>query len=282
MASNGAKKKKKSKYLWRKIAAVLVFLAVVAGILMSITLFFNVHSIQVKGKLEIYSRESIVKASGLQVNMNMFKFSINGVQRKIMNTLPYVASVSVKRSLPDKVIIEVKEADNALILPYDGGVLVLSQDLGIIKSVAEYKGKAMTIKGIEPVSLKDGDVLEDDEPIRIENLKQLIALLADKSLLSSTTIVDTGDKLDLKLEMEGRITVELGTSGNMERKMLMLAKMMSEHIGEEEYGILNLKVAGKATFTPMSMEEYTGAVPGIEEPDEVPGEETPVENGENE
>ena len=255
-------------------------LAVIAGMVLSLTVFFKINVIQVKGRLEIYSREQIIQASGLQMNDNMFRFSAAAVSSRIMKSLPYVATVKVTRNLPNRVVIQITEAENALVLPLeDGRYLILSQDLDIIGTEDFYGGKCMLIRGITPVSTEHGKALEDEEEdsTRIENLRALIDAMSEVGMLSSASGVDVGSKLDIGLEMEGRVRVQLGTMGNLNRKMLMLREMMLNQIGEEEMGVLNLTVAGRATFSPMSYEEYHGHPEEPEEPVEEPVEEPPVE-----
>ncbi len=281
MAREEGKRRTESKYVWRRLAAFALFLLLVAGIVLSLTVFFKLRVVQVKGAMEIYTREEITAASGLKAGMNMFRFSTQAVERRILRTLPYASQVKVTRKLPDKVLIEVTEADNALVLPYEGGVLVLSQDLTVIGREESFRGgKCLTILGIEPVSAEQGTELADERPERIENLKKLIAALASRGLLSRATRVEVGDKLDLLVLMEDRVYAKLGTSAEMDRKMLMLEEMLDNQIGEEEYGILNLEVAGKAVFAPMKPEQFGIEVLGEEPPappEETPGEEVPEE-----
>ena len=129
---SGKKRRTESKYVWRRLAAFALFLLLIAGIVLSLTVFFKLRVVQVRGTLEIYTREEISAASGLKAGTNMFRFSTQSVEKRIMRTLPYASEVKVTKKLPDKVLIEVKEADNALVLPYGDGVLVLSQDLTVI------------------------------------------------------------------------------------------------------------------------------------------------------
>ena len=83
--------------------------------------------------------------------------------------------------------------------------------------------------------------------------------------------------------MENRVYVKFGTSAEMERKMLMLREMMDNQIGETEYGILSLEVAGKAVFSPMTKEAFEIEVLGIEpvSPPEEEGGTEGEDEGEN-
>ena len=244
------RKRNRRKFLFRRIAALIVFIAVIVGITMSVSAFFYIDSIEVKGGLEIYSKQEVVEASGLKENESLFGFRISAVENTIKNTLPYVSTVSVKRTLPSKVTITVTESPNALVLPYQGGSLVLSQDFTIIKNVSFYDGKALSIYGINPASYSKGDVLADaEDEAKMDNLKLIISELQNDDLLSGATSVYVSDKLNLYLVYEDRLLAELGTSSNMERKILMLKEMVNNQLDIDEIGTLDLSISGRATFS---------------------------------
>ena len=88
----------------------------------------------------------------------------------------------------------------------------------------------------------------------------MIGHLSDLELLSDATSVNTSDRLDLCLLMDGRILVKFGTSGDMERKFLMLSEMLNNQLKEDDSGILDLSVSGKATFAPRNEEDMALAI----------------------
>ena len=101
-----AKKKKKtaSVYIWRRISAILIFAAVVTGIVLSLTVFFNIENIEVRGSLEIYTKQEVSNASGLRKGDNIFRFSAYNTKNKIMRELPYISEVIIKRYLPSSML----------------------------------------------------------------------------------------------------------------------------------------------------------------------------------
>ena len=257
----GGKDKKKGRiavqFVLRRVAAVLVFLLVIAAIVVTFTLFFHVKTIDIKGTLEIYSKQDILDASELKPNQSMFSFSAKTVERRIEGKLPYVAKVTVKRTLPSKVSILVEEADNALVLPYQtGGYLILSRDLRIIRRSEGYSGKALEIYGVSPEDTSAGKEITDEEELHVENLRLLLDYMEKYHVLSGATAVNVSDKLNLEVIYGDRIYAVLGTSSNMERKIRMLEEMVTNQLGQEEYGKLDLSVAGKATFASLSQEDY--------------------------
>ena len=264
MADTGSKRRKRRKtaavYIRRRITAILIFAAIVTGIVLSLTVFFNIENIEVKGKLEIYTKQEVSNASGLRKGDNIFRFSAYNTKNRIIHDLPYISDVVIKRILPSTVTISVKEADNALVMVCSGSYLILTQDLKIINSLSSYSGKSMMIYGIEPMSMKSGEMLTSENEAAVKNLRDMVRYLAELDLLTDATAVNSSDRLDLALLMKGRILVKFGTSGDLERKFLMLAEMIHNQLSEEDMGILDLSVSGKATFAPRDDAALAAAV----------------------
>ncbi len=264
MADTGSKRRTRrrsaSVYIRRRITAILIFIAIVTGIVLSMTVFFNIENIEVKGKLEIYTKQEVSNASGLRKGDNIFRFSAYNTKNRIIHDLPYISDVVIKRILPSTVTISVKEADNALVMVCQGSYLILTQDLKIINSLNTYSGKSLMIYGVDPLSTKPGDMITAENESAVKNLRDMVRYLAELDLLSDATAVNSSDRLDLALLMNGRVLVRFGTAGDLERKFLMLAEMMHNQLSEEDRGILDLSVSGKATFAPRDDAAFAAAV----------------------
>jgi len=242
------RKKTASVYIVRRITALLLFAAVVTGVVLSLTVFFNIENIEVKGMLEIYTKQEVSNASGLKKGDNILRFSAYNTKNRIIKELPYISDVVIKRVLPSTVIISVTEADNALTLVCSGGYVVLGHDMRVIDTVPTYNGKSLMIYGIEPSSRTSGKPLEAEDQNAVDNLRTMIDYLSRLGLLSEATSINTADRLDLTLLMDNRILVKFGTAGDIDRKFLMLAEMMNNQLSDTDMGILDLSVSGKATF----------------------------------
>ena len=243
-------KKTASVYIMRRVTAILLFFAIVAGVVLSLTVFFNIENVEVKGALEIYTKQEIANISGIRKGSNIFRFSAYNAKNRILRELPYISDVIIKRVLPSTVVITVKEAPNALVVVCSGGSLIISQDMKILNEAAANPSKSLMIYGIEPVSRKTGAVLASENESAVSILQTLIGQLNELELLADASAVNTSDRLDICLLMKGRVLVRFGTSGDIERKCLMLAEMMNNQLEDGDMGILDLSVSGKATFAP--------------------------------
>ena len=244
----------------RRVTAILLFIAVVTGVVLSLTIFFKIEDIQIKGLLEIYTKQEVSAASGLKKGDNILRFSVYNTKNRICRQLPYISDVVIKRVLPSTFVISVKEEDTAIVVVSKEGSLIVTKDLKILSSAGAFPGKALMIYGIQPSNRKPGEKVTSEDKDSIKSLSEIINQLSSLELLSDTSAINTADKLNVAMVMRGKILVKFGTVGDIERKCLMLAEMMNNHIEESDMGILDLSVSGKATYAPRNDKELAEAI----------------------
>jgi len=77
--------------------------------------FFAIAKIDVLGEPKTLSTQEILERSGVQLGTNLFQVDIQGIQAKL-KTHPFFKSVTVQRSFPHTLVIEVKEYYPELVL----------------------------------------------------------------------------------------------------------------------------------------------------------------------
>ena len=105
---------KKKMYRKRKIRrAFMTLLLTVAvlcvGVVLVFSLFFKINTINIIGKTP-YATKTIVEKCGVAIGDNLFRISEDDLAENLSQELPYIKSVTVKRKLPDELIIEVEPA----------------------------------------------------------------------------------------------------------------------------------------------------------------------------
>ena len=91
------------------LGKLLIMLAVVAAIVFGVAIFFKVNTIEVQGN-SVYSADQIIEASQIQQGDNLLTVNKALAVGNIKAALPYVEDVSIARSLPDGIIIQVRES----------------------------------------------------------------------------------------------------------------------------------------------------------------------------
>ena len=95
----------------RQALHYLLILAVAAAIMaaLSLTVFFKIETVEVTG-LTKYAAEEVIQASGVQVGQNLFRVSEKKVNGLLTQQFPYIQEVTLKRSYPARLTLEVTQA----------------------------------------------------------------------------------------------------------------------------------------------------------------------------
>ena len=91
------------------LGKLIIMLAVVAAIVFGVAIFFKVNTIEIQGNT-VYSADQIIEASQIQQGDNLLTVNKALAVGNIKAALPYVEDVSIARSLPDGIIIQVRES----------------------------------------------------------------------------------------------------------------------------------------------------------------------------
>ena len=116
---------------------LVIMLALVAAVVFGVAVFFKVSRVEVQGN-SLYSAEQVVQASGIEAGDNLLTLNKATVAGNIITQLPYVEKVSVGRSMPDAVILEVQESTARFAVMSDTNVIWLINSSG--KALERYDG----------------------------------------------------------------------------------------------------------------------------------------------
>lgn len=256
------KKNKRKKLIVR---SVIFFLFLVIGVILVLTMFFNISEITVSGDA-VYPAEDVVNSSGVVIGDNLIFISKDEINEKISTELPYVDSVKIKRHLPTglELIITKTEAKYAII--QDGYYTLLNKNGKVLESGLEFIGENITLLNMGEITSADigTDIVPANE--KVFDKLVLVSNACEECNLENITSIDLSDIYNIKLVYQGRITLELGeTDKDNTYKKLALGKSAIETQNEEnEYykGTINLTVEGKGYWS----EETSTTEPQTEEP----------------
>lgn len=256
------KKNKRKKLIVR---SVIFFLFFVIGVILVLTMFFNISEITISGDA-VYPAEDVVNSSGVTIGDNLIFISKDEINEKISTELPYVDSVKIKRHLPTglELIITKTEAKYAII--QDGYYTLLNKNGKVLESGLEFIGENITLLNMGEITSADigTDIVPANE--KVFDKLVLVSNACEECGLDNITSIDLSDIYNIKLVYQGRITLELGeTDKDNTYKKLALGKSAIETQNEEnEYykGTINLTVEGKGYWS----EETSTTEPQTEEP----------------
>ena len=235
---------------------VLCLLALVVALTAGATVFFRVEVVSVEGNHR-YSREEIVEVAGIQQGDNLYAWNKFRVADQLLQSLPYIGEVSIRRVLPSTVVITVSEWDAvARILPYDdpeepaepdGGTEEEAEPLPAAQEpwLISGKGKllesagadspAMAVHGLTALLPQAGEPLAvpQGQQARLDGLLGLLAALEEAGMTGEVSQVDLGST-QMELRYADRFTVKLELNADFRYELQVLKAVREDQ--ENKHG----------------------------------------------
>ena len=244
--TNQRRKKNRRKKLIIRATLCAIFL--IAGVILALTMFFNISEITVTGDT-VYSVDDIIEKSGVQIGDNLIFVSKNKINEQIATELPYVGSVKIKRHLPTSLELIITKTDAVYAVVINGYYTLLDENGKVLEKDLEYVGENIILLNLgEEISAETGKTITTSDEVYLEKLFSVRSAYVECGI-EDITAIDLSDVYDIKLVYQGRITIELGETNkeNLSKK-LALGKAALETQNEENMlyrGTINLSVDGK-------------------------------------
>ncbi len=287
---------------------ILLFLFLsVTGVILSLTVFFNIETIEVQGS-EIYTEEEILSYLEIREGDNLLRIDTGQAEEALLQGLTKADSVNVSRSFPNALRVTVTDGKPSAQLENAGKYYVISQS-GRILSVgdAPETGSGILISGVDLTGAAEGEYVgnvqqrlweeasalaeeqkepEPEKPESVQNLKTFFAALKNAQY-SRVTAVDLSDDLSLTLYWDNRIQILLGSFSELEYKLsfaktLLTDEQYAEIIGPDAVGTLDVEStsSGVQFFPDPELQIPGDGVSVWNWDDDQPKEEQPEESGE--
>lgn len=261
---------------------LLCVLAVVVALTGGATVFFRVETVEVTGN-QRYTREEIIEASGIRTGDNLYALNKVRIDRRIRTRLPYVGELSINRSLPSTIRIDVTEweAVAQVAVPTPEQAAAAREELAGGKEDAEpaalaqepwlisVKGKlleqapenstAVVVTGLTAVAPQAGELLRvpEGETTRLEALTSLLGAIEGADLFREVSriqlettrlIVRYADRFDVKMKLNADFGYNI-------RLMRAVREQMEEAYGPEAAGTIDLtQEKHEAVYSPAKPE----------------------------
>lgn len=252
---------RRKKIIIRSLVGI-VFLCV--GIILALTLFFNINKIVVSGD-KVYSEKEVVDASEINMGDNLIFLSKEEINNEITKELPYVGAVKIKRRLPSTLEIVITKTEAYMATAQDGYYILLDKNGKVLEKDLEIIDENIILVNLGEInSVEIGEKISLKEEKTFKKLSDVLTECENVGIREITSI-NISDIYNIKLVYQGRITLELGeTDENNLNSKLALGKAAIEKQNAENNlhrGTINLTVDGKGYWS----EEVETTKPVIEE-----------------
>lgn len=224
---DGRVKRRKRIRVRRLKRIVGVFLICLALFFISGLSIFQIQTITVRGA-EALSTEKVLYLSGIEAGDNLFWCNTREAKKQLRNN-PFVENVSIRRLLPNTIVIQITEREPVGYIVTSDGYVQVDKDgrlLAIQQTLSNYK--LPVISGVRLDELPDlGGVIQN------EKLKQALEILqnCDMSLLHNIAELNVGQEYYILLYTNQQLEVRLGGLENLEQRLKDLNRILTEVVG---------------------------------------------------
>ncbi len=222
----------------RRIKILLSLLAIVLSILLvlCITVFFPIKNISVSIGA-YYTAEQVIEASDIEVGDNIIVAGWFNQSEKIQTKLPYIKSVSYKKSLEGNLVIETKLTSEKYAFIGKDASLVADSDLKILREHTDENSGLVTVYLYGDLSGDIGRIGELTDAADASLFSFVTDAVEQRGIKINT--VDLSRSYNIALKVSDRFIVELGSKSDFNEKLAHLAVML-ERIDEGKSGVIDL------------------------------------------
>lgn len=219
--------------------AIAVFFVILIAMILCLTVFFNITSIDVKG-VTLYRTEQILDVGGVSEGLNLVRVNTDNIKKRLEENLAYIEDVNIeKKYFSNKLIISCTEAEKAADILCDDSYYVISTSGKILEAKNPYPtGKGIpVIEGFELKSKDTGAQLESEDSFKADILTELLEYIKELEF-DNITAIDLSSRADIILNYDDRIEIKLGSSVDMDYKLSYFKAVIDEKLTADYEGTL--------------------------------------------
>lgn len=227
------------------------FLLACVVLIFLVSIFLQVGTIEVTGNSH-YTANEIIQAAGIEEGDNLFFVNRFSAVSGIMAKLPYVESVEIATQLPGTVIIEITESQALAWVELDGQRWVLDRSCKVLTQADRTEtSELIRIIGVTPVNPSVNNMLEHSgDAAVVTTLSEILDQVQRRGMAGTVDYVDVTDISAPVISVEGRFTVQFGSSETIDYQFGKLVSALSQ-LTSADRGTLDVSAAGEeVTFSP--------------------------------
>lgn len=205
-------------------AVCFLIIAVLVFIVLCQTVLFPIKTITVTGNTT-YSAEQIVDESGIAIGDKLFAVSQNKVNNSLTTFLPYVKNVKIKRVLFDAVELQITETSPTFCYSSGGKFFTADADNKILESFVIQPSDTTLITFSNSADFKVGYIAELSDN-QFELVTEIHSKLLENGI--SAESINVSNKNAITAKINGRFTVDFGSSDELQGKTAHLLGMLEE------------------------------------------------------
>lgn len=261
-----AKEKQQKKYVSKKrlkarrkfvlITSLVLILGITLTVL-SYTVFFPIKKIEIIGN-EKYKTEEIIKLLGVVKGDNLLLASENRAEKLLKQELNYIESIEFNRKIPFTLSVQVKEYEVFAQIKQNNQYYKISSSGRLLEKSIKAKSDSPIVTGVKVDNIKVGESLDlENESQKISKIDDVIKAFENNGI-NGVTLINIKDVQDIRVTYKDRIVMLLGSSSNLDKKLVHAKATLEAKGNTKESGTLNLSripsAKNEASFIPRELE----------------------------
>ena len=240
------RKRRKSQAGRIVLAATVIIVAITAAIL-SLTVFFNIKAIDIYGESK-YSSKQIIKAAGVELDSNLIRLKSKEVEKKIEDKLPYIQNAKIVKKLPTSLEIRVQSAVVAGYIEENGSFSLVSVEGKLLENLKTRPEGYAEIIGVSAENVKLSQTIKDENG-SLKSVEKIYSAFNSQEQ-NNITKINVNDSLNMSFVYRNRITVELGSTAELDEKLNFVSKILKDttKIGEDDVGTVYASNARRISY----------------------------------
>ncbi len=226
--------------------SVIVYLVIAIVFVSFFTPLYDVSEILVEGNTSVAS-EVIIRASGVTTGENIFAVDTASAKKRV-SKVAFVDGVRVRRVLPDKIKISVKEGEvyayinfigNYVGIDHNGKILDIKQQIGDVSKPVVY--------GIALDNFEIGSKVQIHNPQAETILYEMLGQIKTSGIEHSIQYMDINDFESISFTLRSKVTVKLGSTESIKYKIAYL-KSVLDQLGDVSGGVIDITDTENVTY----------------------------------
>ncbi|HAN20335.1 MAG: hypothetical protein A2Y15_03985 [Clostridiales bacterium GWF2_36_10] len=210
--------------------SALFFIVTAVFLTVAFAVFFRVRNININGN-ERYSYEEIIAALPVKADDNLYSFKTEDVETAIKKAFPFIGNVSVTRSIPSHINIEITETDVAMYMHLARDYYLLSSELRVLDRIVDaiqIPENVIMLKASQVHRCIVGETASFIDTRSYDAITALYKNISDNNIQTKVDSIDITSRFDVYLQYENRFKVYVGDMDYSDIKMQFLVEIITD------------------------------------------------------
>lgn len=228
------KKRRQKQKIRKAVYAIVIAVSVITvTAILSLTVFFKIDTINISGNSR-YTEQQVLSVLTVKLDDNLFASDLSKAEENLKQGLPYIYDVEIKREFPSTINVDIKEANIIYsVKNNDKTYTILDTDLKVLQSALGEKPKnAIAIKKLGITGALEGTIAEISSEQQKKDILAITGVIGNLDLGDKITEINSDNINSNYVVYDGRITIKLGTTENVEDKLYSALTVIEEKLNK--------------------------------------------------